>query len=194
LYRSNSAAYELGRYDELHARAFDDESGWGLEQNLDRSGDNISGAHLAGSDDGTAIAVWEQSGVAWASHFDTVTWETVPTRLSFAADGYYGPVREDWQGVGVVMDARGNGIAVFCQFTDIGNTSVAEVFKVHYVGGVGWEVLDPDHPDLAALSTLDDGQEERGCTIAGTANGQALVIWFIYDGSTNPRLSRSYGE
>ncbi len=92
LYRSNSAAYELGRYDELHARAFDDESGWGLEQNLDRSGDNISAAHLAGSDDGTAIAVWEQSGVAWASHFDTVTWATVPTRLSFAADGYYGPV------------------------------------------------------------------------------------------------------
>ena len=127
-----------------------DELGWGLEQQLDQSADNISVSHVAASDDGSAIAVWEQGGVAYASHCDGVTWETNPTQLSFDQDGYFGSV--GGVGVDVTMDAQGNGIAVFGQATDVANTNIREVHKIHFVAGLGW-----DYVTRSALSTPDDG-------------------------------------
>lgn len=140
---------------------------WGVAALLESDNNTAVYPHVAMTDSGDAMAIWVQSDGARSNaagrYYDagTDTWQAVTSLENGSGDV---------QSPRVAIDTDGNALAVWYQ----SDGSVLDVMSNRYVPGSGWGTA-------AAISTLN--QNGYYPQIAMTPDGDALAVWFQYDGT-----------
>lgn len=140
---------------------------WGVAALLESDNNDAVYPHVAMTAGGDAIAVWVQSDGARSNaagrYYDagTDTWQAAASLENGSGDV---------QSPRVAIDTDGNAIAVWYQ----SDGSVLDVMSNRYVPGSGWGTA-------AAISTLN--QNGYDPQIAMTPDGDALAVWYQYDGT-----------
>lgn len=144
------------------------ESGtWGVAALLESDNNDAVYPHLAMTAGGNAMAIWVQSDGARSNaagrYYDagTGTWQAAASLENGSGDV---------MSPRVAIDTDGNALAVWYQ----SDGSVLDVMSNQYVPGSGWGTA-------AAISTLN--QNGYYPQIAMTPDGDALAVWFQYDGT-----------
>lgn len=140
---------------------------WGTATLLESDNNTAVYPHVAMAESGDAMAIWVQSDGARSNaagrYYDagTDTWQAVASLENGSGDV---------QSPRVAIDASGNALAVWYQ----SDGSVLDVMSNRYVPGSGWGTA-------AAISALNqNGYDPK---IAMTPDGDALAVWYQYDGT-----------
>ncbi len=153
-------------------------SGWGTAQLIET--DNAGSAYspqIALDPSGNAVVVWSQSDGTrnniWANHFVVgIGWGTAQLIESDNAGHAY-----DSQ---VAFDPSGNAVAVWSQSDGTRNN----IWSNRYVAGSGW--------GTAQLIESDDAGHAYDPRIAVDPSGNAVAVWYQYDGTRNNIWSNRY--
>lgn len=144
-----------------------DAGAWGTATLLESDNNNAVYPHVAMAESGDAMAIWVQSDGARSNaagrYYDagTDTWQAVASLENGSGDV---------QSPRVAIDTDGNALAVWYQ----SDGSVLDVMSNRYVPGSGWGTA-------AAISALNqNGYDPK---IAMTPDGDALAVWYQYDGT-----------
>jgi hypothetical protein len=151
--------------------------GWGIPERISPDIGSARIPHVAVDERGRAIVVWRQSdgdrlGI-WSRRFTpTARWEP-PLRIDSEPGG-------DADGADVGVDAAGNAIAVWYQF----DGTRFDVWSNRYEVGVGW-----GHANRIEANDSSDAVKP---TLAVSANGKAVALWFEFDGTSYEPWSSTY--
>lgn len=143
--------------------------GWGAPTRVDAAPGNATNAQVATDGHGNAVAVWLQDG--------TTTGGVYASRY-FAGGGWSAPVRMVGATVTpgrpeVRMDAAGNALAVWQQWTTTGGSSA---YASRLPAGGQWSPA----LRLGGPQIVDSGTP----SLAMDASGSAIAVWDEYDGAT----------
>ena len=163
---------------DIWANRFDAVSGWGTPVLLetDDSG-SASGAQIAMSASGYAVAAWHQyDGLwsnIWASIYSPGTgWGTATLLETDNTDQAWEPQ--------VAMDAAGNAIAVWYHW----GVGMSNVWSNYYEAGVGWSPRT-----LVEFNDTGDAFEPQ---VGMDASGTAVAIWVQWDGTAYSLYSNTF--
>ncbi len=153
-------------------------TGWGTAVLVET--DNAGRAYdpqIAIDANGNALAVWYQSDGTltniWANRYTAGTgWGTAVLVETDNAGRAYGPQ--------IAIDADGNALAVWSQ----SDGTRDNVWSNRYTVGQGW--------GTAALIETDNAGSTYYPQIAFDANGNALAVWYQFDGTRNNVWSNRY--
>ena len=143
-----------------------------LADNISPEGQDVAYPRVAMDNKGNAIIVWYQSDGTnyqiFKSEYRNGAW-THPTSLAdnISPDGQNAAYPQ------VAMDNNGNAIIVWYQ----SDGSRCQIFKSEYRNG-GWT-----HPTSSADNISPDGQNAAYPQVAMDSNGNAIIVWYQYDGS-----------
>ncbi len=156
-------------------------TGWGVAMLIetDNAG-NAASPQVAVGANGDAVAVWHQyDGTRyniWSNRYPAGTrWGTAELiEANDESNAWYPQV---------ALDASGDAVAVWYQFLGA-PTPIASIYSNRYVAGRGWGT-----PDL--LET-DDTADALLPQVAADASGNAVAVWYQYDGARYNILSNRY--
>ncbi|NPU95511.1 MAG: hypothetical protein HPY82_26755 [Gammaproteobacteria bacterium] len=146
-----------------------DSGTWGTVSLVENQGNDASQPKVAVDANGNAIAVWKQMDGGrynlWANRYEPDTGWGTPQLLENLD---YGNVDQ----ADIAIDANGNAMVAWWE---LGAASKANIMAAYYTAGVGW--------GAATLLEFDDRGDATTPKVAFDADGNALVVWFQYDGS-----------
>jgi hypothetical protein len=158
---------------------FNKNKAWGVASLIetDNAGD-ASSPQVAFDAAGNAIAVWHQYDGArkdiWANRFGAGTgWETATLIETDNAGDASSPQ--------VAVDAAGNTIAVWYQSDGTRNN----IWANRFVSGIGW--------GTAALIETDNAGSASFPQVAVDAEGNAIAVWWQYDGTRDNIWANRFG-
>jgi hypothetical protein len=161
-------------------------SGWGAAVFIetDNTGDAFE-PQIAIDANGNALAVWYQDGDATAG-FRTDIWSNRYT----AGVGWGTAVLIETDNTGsalyprIALDAGGNALAVWEQDGDPTAAVRYDIWSNRYTAGPGWGT-----PVLIETNNSDNASAPQ---IALDANGNALAVWYQFDGAADGIWSNRY--
>jgi uncharacterized membrane-anchored protein len=170
-----------GTWNNIWSNRYDAGAGWGTARLIET--DNAGNAWLpqvAVDASGDAFAVWYQSDGTrnniWSNRYPAGTrWGTAELIETSDVSNAWSPQ--------VGVDASGNAVAVWYQFLGT-PTEIASIYSNRYVAGRGWGT-----PEL--LET-DDTADALLPQVAVDAIGNAIAVWYQYDGARYNILSNRY--
>lgn len=146
-----------------------DSGSWGAEQAVESQGNDALQPKVAIDANGNAIAVWKQSSGGrydlWANRYEAGTGWGTPQLLENLD---FGNVDQP----DIAFDANGNALVAWWE---LGAANKANIMAAYYTAGVGW--------GAATLLEYDDRGDATTPKVAFDGEGNALVVWFQYDGS-----------
>lgn len=146
-----------------------DSGSWGLEQAVENQGSDALQPKVAIDANGNAIAVWKQASGSrydlWANRYEPSTGWGTPQLLENLD---YGNVDQP----DIAFDANGNALVAWWE---LGAANKANIMAAYYTVGVGW--------GAATLLEYSDSGDATTPKVAFDADGNALVVWFQYDGT-----------
>lgn len=146
-----------------------DSGTWGAALLVENQGNDASQPKVAVDANGNAIAVWKQMEGGrydlWANRYEPGTGWGTPQLLE---NLNYGNVDQ----ADIAFDANGNALVAWWE---LGAAGKASIMAAYYTAGGGWSP--------AELLELNDSGDATTPKVAFDADGNALVVWFQYDGS-----------
>ncbi|WP_339672576.1 Ig-like domain-containing protein [Dasania marina] len=151
--------------------------GWGVAEQIEAHSQGGAGyPEIAFDDEGNALAIWTQTGVAehiWASRYSVGAGWGVAEEIEAAGMGN-GFLPD------IAFDDAGNAIAVWGQYDGV-NTNI---WSNRYAAGVGW-----GEAERIENSAVDSGSFPR---IAVDSLGSALVVWQQMDSGRSSIWANRY--
>ena len=136
---------------------------------------------VAMDNNGNAIITWFQYNGSKYQIFKSEYRGGVWTHPSSLSDNI-NPDGQDAYFPQVAMDNNGNAIITWHQY----DGSISQIFKSEYRGGV-WT-----HPSSLTDNISPDGQNANYPQVAMDNNGNAIIVWYQYDGSRNQIFFSEY--
>ena len=152
----------------------------GLWDNISPDGQNASSPQVAMDDKGNAIIVWHQNDGKKSQIFKSEHRGGVWTHPGGLSDNI-SPDGQNAYNPQVAMDDRGNAIIVWRQL----DGANYQIFMSEYRGGV-WT-----HPGGISDNISPDGQEADNPQVAMDNNGNAIIVWKQYEGSSSNQIFMS---
>jgi len=152
-----------------------------LTDNISPDGQNAASPQVVMDDNGNAIIVWHQSNGGYnqifKSEYRANTW-THPSSLTdhINLNGQSASYAQ------VAMDDNGNAIIVWGQSDGSNN----QIFKSEYRSGA-WT-----HPSDLTDNISPDGQHAGSSQVAMDNNGNAIIVWYQYDGANGQIFKSEY--
>lgn len=152
----------------IWAKRFTPGTGWGVPQIIETNTGDAFEPQIAIDADGNAIAVWYQFDGAlfnvWSNRFTPDSGWGTPELIETSNDS---PAIDPQ----IAMDAGGNAVAVWMQFDGTRYNLQANRFT----SSSGW--------GIAQLIETDNAGEAVEPRMAMNANGDAIVVWYQFDGT-----------
>ncbi len=169
-----------GTRDNIWSNRYVAGTGWGSAQLIetDNAGDGRR-PQIAFDGNGNALAVWEQfDGTrdnVWSNRYVSGTGWGTPQLIESDNAGDAGNPQ-------IAFDGSGNALAIWDQW----DGTLNNIWSNRYVSGTGWGT-----PQL--LETDDQGNAFQP-QIAIDGNGNALAVWYQYDGTRDNIWSNRYAS
>ncbi|MBI5055613.1 MAG: hypothetical protein HZB61_03225 [Nitrospirae bacterium] len=167
-----------GSTNNIWANQFTTSSGWGTAELIetDDTGDAFR-PQIAVGPNGNAIADWYQSdgliNNIWANRYTAGSgWGTAGLIETDDAGDALNPT--------IAVDSNGNAAAVWEQWDGLMNS----IWANRYTAGSGW--------GTAGLIETDDTGNASRPQVAVDSNGNAIAVWYQWDGSTNNIWTNRY--
>ena len=152
----------------------------GLWDNISPDGQNATSPQVAMDGKGNAIIVWHQNDGKKSQIFKSEHRGGVWTHPGGLSDNI-SPDGQDASSPQVAMDNDGNAIIVWRQL----DGANYQIFMSEYRGGV-WT-----HPGGISDNISPDGQEADNPQVAMDNNGNAIIVWKQYEGSSSNQIFMS---
>ncbi len=152
----------------------------GLSDNISPDGQNAYNPQAAMDDKGNAIIVWRQGDGSKNQIFKSEYRGGVWTHPGGLSDNI-SPDGQEATSPQVAMDDKGNAIIVWQQ----SDGSKNQIFMSEYRGGV-WT-----HPGGLSDNISPDGQDADNPQVAMDNNGNAIIVWKQYEGSSSNQIFMS---
>jgi len=153
-----------------------------LSDNINPGWEDASDAQVAMDDNGNAVIVWTQLD----GRYKLFKAEYRNGQWSFPADlsDNINPGWEDASDAQVAMDDNGNAIIVWEQYDESNDQN--QIFKAEYRNGQ-WSF-----PADLTDNISPDGTSTLAPQVAMDDNGNAIIVWYQYDGSNEQIFKAEY--
>lgn len=171
----------------IWANRYSASTGWSTAELIEWSGGDANFPQLAFDSNGNALAVWQQnsgSGInarIWSNRYTAGSgWGGFPAIIQTDISGGSTANAEKPQ---ITIDANGNALAVWVQ-PDGASDSTPDIWVNRYTSGSGWGTtanLGQTRINIPGTAGRPAGQPQ----IAIDANGNAVVVWYQSDGTSD---------
>lgn len=165
------------RVGDLWASIYDVNTGWSQPERVDDADGNSGSANIVLTADGNALAVWHQTDenyyTIWSNRYDAETGWQEPNPIATTYE-------ENASAPEIALDSQGNAVATWHQRYE----DRYRVAAARYDSESGW--------GEALLIDNDTTEHAYGPKIGMDQNGNAILVWYGFDGTRHNIYSNRY--